>query len=291
MVKFVDSEVKYIEHMGSDLSVVNAARVSFDKESEWEMRLEDFGNGEVYRRKVLSAKDANLIQFLARGMSAADFDKFCDDIEYLGRDVLLSETQQESNDAFAKLKEMLWKWRNTPLHWAPFAHPHITFKLKVPIFVDRQLVKHQIGAVRSEVSRRYVDSEPEFYNPESWRKKAANVKQGSSDEIVGLPSMDIGYADDIIGKQTIIADDIIEICLKYYMLMIQGGVCPEQARMVLPLSMMTEYRLTGSLYYFANMCKQRLDSHTQKETRDVAQMISNEMEKLFPVSWGALLNV
>jgi thymidylate synthase (FAD) len=275
MVKFVDSEVKYIEHMGSDLSVVNAARVSFDKESEWEMRLEDNGNGEVHYRKVLTAKDVNLIQFLARGMSASDFDVFCQKI---------CDTVENNCVDYGDLIPLLRKWRNTPLHWAPFAHPHVTFKLKVPIFIDRQLVKHQIGAVRSEVSRRYIDSEPEFYKPESWRKKAANVKQGSSDEIV---DKFCGTSNSINAEY----ESIIAIALREYQDLLLSGVCAEQARIVLPLSMMTEYRLTGSLYYFANMCKLRLDDHTQKETRDVAQMISTEMEQLFPVSWGALLNV
>lgn len=290
MVKFVDSEVKYIEHMGSDLSVVNAARVSFDKESQWEMRLEDKGDGQVIQRKVLAAKDVNLIQFLARGMSAADFDKFCDDMTHLGKDVLLGESNEDQDKAFSTLKEMLWKWRNTPLHWAPFAHPHVTFKLKVPIFVDRQLVKHQIGAVRSEVSRRYIDSEPEFYKPASWRKRAANVKQGSSDEIITHVAVINEIETNILPIDNVYEYNITHSLMMYNDLL-QSGVCPEQARIVLPLSMMTEYRLTGSLYYFANMCKLRLDEHTQKETRDVAQMISDEMEKLYPVSWKALLNV
>lgn len=201
--------VELIDHMGSDLSVVNAARVSFDKTSP-----------------ALSAGDTALIAYLA-----------------------------EHN------------------HWSPFAHAFLSFRIKAPIFVARQLAKHQVGLSWNEVSRRYVDSEPEFYTPDVWRKRADNVKQGSSDEAVNLV-WDVTVHN--------------ESALTYYNDLLAKGVCPEQARMVLPQSMMTDWIWSGSLHAFARVCALRLDSHTQAETRQVAQQISDLAQPLFPASWKAL---
>ena len=144
----------------------------------------------------------------------------------------------------------------------------------------RQWFKHQIGTTRNEVSRRYVDDEPEFYVPETWRKRAENVKQGSSDEAVKYNSV-----------VAIDADYITKEALKVYKGFLENGVCPEQARMVLPQNTMTEWMWSGTLGAFADMCRLRLDSHSQKETREVAEKISNEMNKIYPVSWKALLEV
>jgi thymidylate synthase (FAD) len=150
----------------------------------------------------------------------------------------------------------------------------MSFRVKAPIFVARQLVKHEY-LPWNEVSRRYVTEEPEFYFPDYWRKRADNVKQGSSEEAV-----EFGLFDPTSSTLCALID---------YREMIGDGVCPEQARMILPQNVMTEWIWSGSLYAFAKMCKLRLDSHTQKETREVAQMISDEASKLFPVSWEALL--
>ena len=230
-------KVELIDHMGSDLSVVNAARVSFDKASEWE----EIHN--LTREKpllVLSHKDTKLISYLA-----------------------------EHN------------------HWSPFAHAFASFRIKAPIFVARQLVKHQVGLAWNEVSRRYVDSEPEFYTPDVWRKRADNVKQGSSDEAVERLNF-IGRFDDS-DRVSDHAKRVNDHALEVYNRMLDSGVCPEQARMVLPQSMMTEWIWSGSLYAFARVCHLRLDSHTQKETQVIAQGIAKELEQLFPVSWKALL--
>ena len=210
-MKKADIAVTYIDHMGSDLSVVNAARVSFDKESS---KMED--------------KDARLIRYLA---------------------------EHEHN--------------------SPFNHTFITVRVKAPVFVARQLVKHKFMPW-NEVSRRYVDSEPEFYIPDVWRKRGHNVKQGSSDEGVDGPWVDASKAS-------------MEETLRMYNDLLSSGVCPEQARMVLPQSMMTEWYWSGTLGAFANMCRLRLDAHTQKETREVAQKISDIITPLFPVSWRALM--
>ena len=260
-------EVKYIDHMGSDLTVVNAARVSFDNEST-----------------ELSLKDHKLIGYLA-------------------------------------MHE----------HWSPFAHPQISLRVNAPVFVARQLAKHQVGFAWNEVSRRYVPDDMEFYFPEKWRKKSDNSKQGSSDEEVDIDvfklvknahiltenfspywtdrcipkpidrndlsgealadydttceawdEADITPADNPIETLTYIMEEMYDNLLDL-------GVCPEQARMILPQSMYTSWVWTGSLLAYSRMCKLRLDSHAQRETQEVAKQISDIIEPLFPVSWGKLM--
>lgn len=219
--------VELIEYMGSDLSVIDAARVSFDKKSEWDT-IKD-ADGTV--KNVLNNKDARLLKYLA-----------------------------EHN------------------HWTPFSHPQITFRITIPIYVARQLAKHQVGGTVNEVSRRYVKFVPKIDLPTQWRKAAENVKQGSSDELVRIdPSMQIQ-----IDKW----QELTELLYEDLLLM---GVCPEQARAVLPVCSETTWIWTGSLYFFARVCKLRLDPHAQKETREVAERISVILGELFPESWSVLL--
>ena len=169
-------------------------------------------------------------------------------------------------------------------HKSPFFHTAISLHLKMPIFVARQIMKHTTGLEYNEVSRRYVDSDPEFYVPDVWRKKADNVKQGSSDEAVDIkdkfPSVDYGYRGNI--------QDYMEICIGSYKSLLDAGVAPEQARMILPQSMYTEVIMTGNLYAIANMYIQRTDSHAQKETQELAKQIGEIVKPLYPVSWEAL---
>ena len=212
-------EVTYIDHMGSDLSVVNAARVSFGKESHWE--------GRVGGPNVLSERDTKLIQYLAKHK-----------------------------------------------HISPFGHAFASFHVKAPIFVARQLVKHKFLRW-NEISRRYVDDEPEFYEPDVWRGRSADKKQGSD-----------GVVDDYNTTALPLWHDD---ALKYYGMLLTSGVAPEQARMVLPQSTMTEWYWSGSLDAFASMCQLRCKPDTQYESRLVADQISRKMEDLFPVSWNALM--
>lgn len=226
-MKIANIEVSLIDSMGTDLSVVNAARVSFDKQSDWVCSAAPhccYGDCD----EVLGEPDKKLIKYLA-----------------------------EHN------------------HWSPFSHAFASFRIKAPIFVARQLVKHTVGLSWNEVSRRYVSSEPEFYFPEHWRKAADNVKQGSSDAPAGY--------------FTPVAEKAVDRCLKTYALMLDEGVCAEQARMILPQNTMTEWIWSGSLYAFARVCKLRLDSHTQRETQEVAKLISACMKDNFPVSWDVLV--
>ena len=230
-------ETTYLDHCGSDLTTVNAARVSFGKTSEWEDGpvLED-EQGE-YLTKVLSSRDTKLIKYLAKHK-----------------------------------------------HLSPFGHAFASFHVKAPIFVARQLVKHKFLRW-NEVSRRYVDDEPELYVPEVWRGRSEDKKQGS-DGVVELPM----YAHIHCGwKGYEGKGSYYKISLHVYNDLLKKGVAPEQARMVLPQSTMTEWYWSGSLDAFAAMCKLRCAPDTQYESRVVADQISETMAELFPVSWEALM--
>jgi thymidylate synthase (FAD) len=219
-------EVTYIDHMGSDLSVVNAARVSFGKKSDWMMRIH---NGEA---KVLQHKDAKLITYLAKHK-----------------------------------------------HKSPFNHTFTTFHVKAPVFVARQLQKHEY-MVWNEISRRYVDEKPEFYQPDVWRGRSEDKKQGSE----GVVTL---YEDHQM-RQAYHPTEINVYSLETYNYLLEQGVAPEQARMVLPQSMMTEWYWSGTMKAVHKMCSLRCKPDTQLETQIVANHIDEEMAKLFPVSWEAL---
>jgi len=217
-------EVTYINHMGSDLSVVNAARVSFGKKSELvEGTVKQDEQGE-YLEMVLSERDTKLIRYLAKHK-----------------------------------------------HISPFGHCFASFHVKAPVFVARQLVKHKFLRW-NEISRRYVDSEPEFYLPDIWRGRSADKKQGSEGEV--KTNANVEYHNNVM--------------LQLYKQQIDEGVSPEQARMNLPQSMMTEWYWSGSLDAFVDMCNLRCTDDTQRESRIVADAIDEDMERLFPVSWSAL---
>lgn len=223
-IKVVPMQVEYVDHLGSDLNVVNAARVSFAKEVK-EFDLE---------------KDTKLINYLAKHN-----------------------------------------------HWSPLAHTAVTIRVKAPIFMARQFVKHQIGLVWNEESRRYIDDTPEFYLPEVWRGRPVNAKQGSSELVVN------GWNDenDCYVESRKAAEHITSQCLIWYEEMLQAGIAPEQARMVLPQNTMTNWMWTGSLVAFARVCKLRLDSHAQVEAQELAQLINDVVAPLYPVSWAALMGV
>ena len=201
-------KVELIDHMGTDLSIVNAARVSFAK----------------IHRNWVEESDTKLINYLAKHN-----------------------------------------------HWSPFGHASMQFHIKAPVFVARQLVKHQVGLTWNEVSRRYVDTEVEFYEPTEWRLAAENKKQGSSEETVDY---NISPAHKF-AKQC-------------YENMLSLGIAPEMARMVLPQSMMTEWYWSGTLYAFARVSNLRCKPDAQKETQNVGWDIDKYARKLFPASWRAL---
>ena len=170
--------------------------------------------------------------------------------------------------------EKLIKYLATHDHWSPFGHCSMQFHVKAPIFVARQLVKHQVGLVWNEVSRRYVDDEPEFYTPKRWRLKADNKKQGSSDETIEYN-----------------IDGSIMFVKQTYENLLKAGVAPEMARMVLPQNLYTEWYWAGTLMAFARVCNLRCAKDTQWETRQIADMIDYESSKLFPTSWKYLRHI
>ena len=217
-------EVTYIDHMGSDLSVVNAARVSFGKNSK------------------------------ELGWSGVEGDRMTP---------ILHDTDKRLIKYLAKHK-----------HMSPFGHAFASFHVKAPIFVARQLVKHKFLRW-NEISRRYVKTDPEFYYPDHYRQSSDDKKQGSDG---------VTYPDP----------DIYTFCnhtaLRSYNELLEHGVCPEQARMVLPQSTMTEWYWSGSLDAFADMCNLRCKEDTQFETSQAAQCVSQGMRDLFPVSWEALVD-
>lgn len=202
-------KVELIDHMGSDLTVVNAARVSFAKVSE-----------------EFSGKDAKLINYLAREK-----------------------------------------------HILPFRHPTISVRCKAPIFLARQLGKHQVGLTWSEESRRYIDSAPEFFYPDMLRAKAENVKQGSA---------------DVAATTTVDLEWYVGVAVGAYEKMLEDGVAPELARMILPQNMYVNWVWTGSLLAFYQLYKLRSEGHAQVEAQHFANQLEVVVAPLYPASWAAL---
>lgn len=258
---------------GSDLSIVNAARRSFNTRSDWDYftKGEVNGRGELIEYVKLKDKDKRLIEFLARGMTADDFDRF---LESVDQSVLDDDAGQRNGKV---LVDKLWQWRNTPTHDTPFNHTFISFEVKAPIFVRAQLVKHEY-LIMSEFSRRYITDGIEFYEPDYWRKAAPNKKQGSLEEAVNSKL----YVQDQVNV-------LHQTVLENYKRMLSQGVAPEQARMVLPQSTMTEWTWSGTLGAFAKMCQLRLHPEAQYEARLVAQEVYKHLKAQWPVSAPALV--
>jgi thymidylate synthase (FAD) len=272
-----DTTVKYEDHFGDDLKVVNAAKVSFDKRSEW-IYTETESSPEL--SKTLSAGDIRLIEFLARGCTKAEWDEIIDEI------LLECDDYETAERILNRVKKM-------PIHFTPFTHNGITLIETVPIFVARQRFKHMIGFTYNEISRRYVDDTPEFFKPKTWRARAANKKQGSDyrknvDILIGRYRLnDKNEVVDITVNEAY--EEHIKASENLYNAMLASGIAPEQARMVLPQSMMTSYYVTGSLFAFARAYNQRSDrNHAQGEIADLADGWDRIIRPLFPVSWAAL---
>ena len=205
--------VELIDVFGDDLTVVNAARVSFAKESH-EMTL----------------GDEKLVKYLA-----------------------------------------------VHNHVTPFFHPQARFRLKMPIFIAREWFRHQSGFARNEVSRRYVDTDPEFWMPTELRKRDNNKKQGSKDERIRYNGHCLAHIRATNEK-----------ALETYNYLLGHDVCPEQARAVLPQSMMTEFIETGSLAAYARLYKLRTDPTAQREIQELAEQVGFLLAEKFPISWSAL---
>lgn len=213
--------VEYIDHLGSDLNVVNAARVSFHKE----------------QTEIDEEKDTKLINYLAKHN-----------------------------------------------HWSPLAHTSIQIRVTAPIFLARQFVKHQIGLVWNEVSRRYVDDEPTFWFPEVWHGRPVNAKQGSSDDVIDL--RDNGFE----ASRAYYPETLVKLCLDTYNEMLRAGVAPEEARIILPQNTMTTWIWTGSLVAYDRIRNLRVDSHAQRAAQELGSKIVEVVAPVYPISWKALSN-
>lgn len=229
-------KVEYVDHMGNDLSTVNSARVSFDKESDYYHAGTDLNGNDVF---ILDYKDTKLINYLADHK-----------------------------------------------HMTPFRHNQIQIRCAAPIFIARQLGKHQAGLSWNEISRRYVDSPPEFYIPDEWRSRPeGSVKQGSGAVHIDNEWYQEYYISLIHGDPTVEGSGLLNI----YNAMIDDGIAPEQVRMILPQSMMTEWIWSGNLLSFAHVYKERIASGAQLEAQHFAKELDKVIRPLFPVSWSALV--
>jgi len=246
-------KAELIDHMGTDLTVVNAARCSFSAVSN-----------------ELTKGDIGLINFLARGCMSKDWTTFLDRIHNLPTTV---------HDCRTEIEDILKYVKNMPTHWTPFSHAMINMRETVPIFVARQRFKHVVGFSYNEVSRRYVDDTPEFHMPgdDGWRARpVGGIKQGSGGVADASYMMNGRYEQHMVRCESLYED------------MIGDGIAPEQARMVLPQSMLTTYWVTGSLYAWANAYIQRSDPHAQVEIQQLAAQWDTIIQPLFPESWEAL---
>lgn len=242
--------VELLDVMGSDLTVVNAARVSMAKESAWDETCDCGSQRDQAQRNQwpgCGADERSCPRQVTRTLSERD-QKL---IGYLAREN----------------------------HFTPFAQPQLQWRIRMPIFVARQWFKSQVGISRNEVSRRYVDDKPEFFVPTEWRARAESVKQGSGDVLAPhlqtLASMRLQHAHNV--------------ALEFYAKMLKDGIAPEMARIVLPQSMLTELIEVGSLAAYARIIRLRDEAHAQHETGEYARAIRTLIEPRFPVSVAALL--
>lgn len=239
----------YENHYLTDRDVANFARQSFAKLAE----------------NFTEAQNNNLIRFLARGMQSSDWEKLIEELRIAGM-----------NNDIDGLKKLATYCRNIPEHWVPFGHPTISIRMEAPVPIARQCFKHKIGYVESEESRRYISTRPQLFIPSTFRASAENVKQGSAGTHCRNDYWEHEYKLACEGM------------IQMYEEMIADGVCPEQARFVLPQGCEVHWVWTGSLYAYANFYNQRSDSHAQKEVQDLAEEVNKIIAPLYPVSWAAL---
>lgn len=266
--------VTYDDHMGTDMTVCNAARQSFGKLKP--------------RDQPLDASDRSLLQYLATGKRTKEWDALLDEVVELAvatkthyplvnGEVIIRPNDVERN----ALKQRLIAFKREPQHWVPFGHPQISLRLRIPIFLARQYAKHQVGGVWSEESRRYMDEEPSFYFEPVWKSRPDDVKQGADGELPDQAAID-NYMRVITGRQL---DD--------YMALVkvkkQGfTMAPEQARQILTQNTMVGFTWTGSLVFWARLYTQRIDKHAQDAAQEGARQVDAIVAPLFPEAWKAL---
>lgn len=243
---------EYIDHMGNDKRIVDVARISFG----------------ILKRETTEEQDASLIRFLANGVTSKDKEKLIQ--------LIASGLDSESYNGIGDAEELYNQIRHQAVHWTPFAHTAISLRMKAPIPIRTQCFKHKQGLVENEESRRYISSTPEIFIPEFRMKPEGSIKQGSA----GIhPHNEIWKAE--YKRQT-------DKAVALYLRMVNDGIAPEQARMVLPQGAMVNWVWTGNLLAFANFYNKRSDSHAQGEIQELAALVKEIIEPLFPVSWKAL---
>lgn len=249
----------YMSHHGDDLLVVNAARASFEKESWW-------ADAE---KQMLKDGDAGLIRYLATGYRTSEWDA-------LLAEIVEQAQHYDVEAAKQRVGRILKEYKRRAQHWAPFGHPHLTMRVTMPVFLARQFVKHQVGGTWSEASRRYISDEPSYWFPWAWHTRPEDVKQGSGDTV---------YDQDGIDS---LARGVAEGANEAYLDLLDEGVAPEEARIILPLNMMTTVVWTGSLLFWSRVYNQRIDGHAQLAAQWLAREIGDIVGPRYPVSWEAL---
>lgn len=279
-------KVGLIDNMGNDLSVIRAAKASFAKDPvEWDEQ-----------------EHPRLINYLARGMTEQDYQILITDIASNGHKYFQTDIDDDTHRDI--VKDLVEQYRHNPTHWSPFAHTAITLRLKAPIAIHAQMMKHTVGFAHNTVSRRYVSGMPELFVPDFREAPKGNVKQGSGDLITKVEPYSIheengekfrinyssqtqesikGMYRNICAKALVLYDEMIRPVDEGGL-----GIAPEQARFILPQGVMTEWVSTGSLYAWARFYNQRTDPHAQKEIQDLAKLVGEIIEPLYPVSWKAL---
>lgn len=258
-------KVSYIDHCGTDLTFVNSARRSFGRKSDWIMN----ESGE----KTLKDSDISLLEYLVRGMSSKEYTN------------LMEQISKETD--INAIEEMIWKFRKTPEHDTPLNHSLITLDVEAPIFSHRHLIKHEY-MICSEFSRRYIKDDLRFYLPLVHRFGSSDVKQGSSSEQINTETLNKRLSKEY----DIDINEIINKSTQLFSMMTSESenICIEQARAYLPLSLMTSWTWSGTLCAYTKMCNLRLDSHTQLETRLIAQMVRDILYELYPISARLLID-
>lgn len=261
----------YRNHMGSDLEVVQDARISFNATTtaeRWETihipNVDDGDKSPFTQVPILSKADQNLIDFLARGCRSGEWEE------------ALEKMQRNSHLTRSQAHELLMWAKRMPTHWTPFGQQVIKLRMKAPVPIRTQCFKSKIGFVENEESRRYIDSTPELFVPEFRSRPEGSIKQGS-----GGPHSRNKYWQ-LVYRQTCLE------AITQYEDMVQDGVAPEQARFILPQGVYVNWVWTGSLYAYAEFFNKRQDGHAQGEIQELAQAVAEVVAPLFPVSWAAL---
>lgn len=254
-----EMEAVYQDHMGNDLTIVNAARQSFAKQKE-----------------TFGGTDVGLINFLATGMRTKEWDEFLNEVISLSGEARFAQAEG-APEAREALKQRLLKYKRQAVHFAPFAHPHAILRLRMPVFLARQYVKHQVGGTWSEESRRYIEDIVDYYMEPVLHIRPDDVKQGSGSEIEN--------SEELLLEMEHITNASNELYVKLLSL----KVAPEEARQILTLNAMTGITWTGSLLFWARVVTQRVDPHAQGAAQVLARKIDAILRPLYPVSWAALV--